>query len=42
VERYEDKKQHLKRYNTNIEKLNAVVRELNEAVVLLFYSLPKQ
>jgi hypothetical protein len=23
------------RYNTNIEKLNAVVRELNEAVVLL-------
>lgn len=37
VERYEDKKQHLTflRYNTNIEKLNAVVRELNEAVVLL-------
>ncbi len=37
VERYEEKKQHLTflRYNTNIEKLNAVVQELNEAVVLL-------
>ena len=37
VQRYEDKKQHLTflRYNTNIEKLNVVVRELNEAVVLL-------
>lgn len=35
VARYEDKKQHLTalRYNTNIEKLNAVVYELNQAVI---------
>jgi hypothetical protein len=37
VERYEGKKQQLTylRQNTNIKKLNSVVNELNEAVVLL-------
>nr|WP_315212054.1 transglutaminase domain-containing protein [uncultured Flavobacterium sp.] len=37
LERYEGKKQQLTylRQNTNIEKLNAIVNEMNEAVVLL-------
>jgi len=37
VETYENKKQHLTnlRQNANIEKLNGIVKEMNEAVVLL-------